>query len=222
MTITKEIRENPCKITPAFITSLSEPLKAKRTEFENTCNTYSRELEERRANLRKQEKDLKAQLQELTKERDDLAYQVTEATSRGDLDKAAELDSALEQLESMITTAQRKARLADGAHLKGDPKMLDDVRAAMDALHRAHEEHMGCVEEARMICRKQKEYFERLLNNELKYAESNIHYERRRFEKLEDEFLDGPARRAMAKAVQVTELEQNRPSTSVTSYVCAP
>lgn len=222
MTIKKEIQENPSKITQAFIASLADHLEVKRTEFRNACDTYSSELEERRANLRKQKQDLNDQIQKLTQKRDDLAYQVTETTSRSDLDKAAELDSALEQLESTINTAQRKARLADGAHLKGNPQMLDDVRAAMDALQRAHEEQVSDVKELRIICQQQKEWFERLLNKELRYAESNIHYERNRFEKLEDEFNDGPARRAMNEAARAAELEQERLTSNVTAYVCAP
>jgi hypothetical protein len=210
MVTMEEIRVNPSLITTEFIASLKAPLEPLRAEFGDACDAYTSELELRRENLRKQSADLDTQVKKLTAERDKLSRQVTEATSRGDLDNAAELDTKLEQVEAKISATQRKMRLADGAHLKGDPGMLEWVRKSMNDLGTACGEQIRTVEELRRICQQQMDFFKHLLEKELKYAEASVRYESQRFEKIEDEFNDGPARRAAVEAARKAEWEREK------------
>lgn len=210
MVTMEEIRVNPSLITPEFVASLKAPLEPLRAEFGDACDAYNSELELRRENLRKQAANLDTQIKKLTVERDNLSRQVTEATSRGDLDNAAELDTKLEQVEAKINTTKRKMQLADGAHLKGDPGMLEWVRKAMGELGTACGEQIRTVEELRHICQQQIDSFTHLLNKELRYAEASVRYESQRFEKIEDEFNDGPTRRAAAEAARKAEWEREK------------
>lgn len=196
----EEIRNNPSLITTEFIAQLHDPVSVKRTAFTKACDACDNELEARRENLRKQADVLNTQAKQLSTERDALALQITETTSRGDLDTAAMLDSELERIEAKINTTKRKARLADAAQIKGDPNMLEQVRKAMSELCAVCNEQVGTVNELRQICQQQIDYFTHLLTKELKYAEERTYYEHNRLEKIEKVFNDNSARRAAIEA----------------------
>lgn len=130
---------DPNKLTPAELTKdmVSEAHK----EWSNTGDTarkaakaYFDDLEQRKAALQKQADEYRAQIEKWRGQRKALATKVIDLSSRGLIDKAAEVDARMEKLDNKISTTERKLRLVDAAEPKGDPKLYQAAKTAMEAM----------------------------------------------------------------------------------------
>ena len=65
--------------------------------------------------------EYQTQLNLLTEERKSLAEKVTDLSSRGEIDEAADVDAKVEEMDRTISSLQHKLRLVNASGLKGDP-----------------------------------------------------------------------------------------------------
>lgn len=111
------------------------------------AQAYLADLDTRKAALANQAADYQTQLDEAMARRKELAGRITDYTSRGQIDEAAEADAELETVDKHIATLGRKLRLVKGAELKGDPKLYKAARNAQDAVHAERTKYAETVKE---------------------------------------------------------------------------
>ena len=210
---------HPESISVETVQALSVPVSKQRQAFNTAASAYKSDLDTRRSNLKSQAMALHEEISKLSAERKKLAASVTDYSSRGDLESAAETDKQLEIMERELNAHQRKARLADSATLKGDSTLYNAVHEAYNNFANACAEQRAAIDKLRNICKQQEEHF-RNLSEKLKYSEENSYHEGNILASIEDEFTGGPARRAAEaeKARQEREQKKNQR----TCYVCAP
>ena len=126
-------------LTPAELTSdIASPAYKKWTAAvdaaEEAAKAYFDNVAQRKATLEKQAAECRGQLQKWQGQRKTLAAKVIDLSSRGLIDKAAEVDARMEKLDNKISTTERKLRLVDAAEPKGDPKLYQAAKTAMEAM----------------------------------------------------------------------------------------
>lgn len=131
--------EEHIKLTPAELTRdmVSEAHK----KWSDTSDTarkaakaYFDDLAQRKAALQRQADEYRAQIEQWRGQRKVLAAKVIDLSSRGLIDKAAEVDTRMEKLDKNISATERKLRLVDAAEPKGDPKLYQAAKTAMEAM----------------------------------------------------------------------------------------
>lgn len=125
------------KITAESISQQAERWRKAHADASAAAGAYMADLEQRKAELSKLEARYKSQLKNLNAQRKVLAARVTDLSSRGKIDKAAEEDERLEATDKAISTLERKLRLVNETELKGDPHLYEAAKAAYKAVEPA-------------------------------------------------------------------------------------
>lgn len=130
-------------ITPEFIQEQAADWSAAAATAAAAADAYLSDIQARKATLQAQANDLQKQMDAAKKNRKELASQITDLSSRGELDAAAELDVKLEALDKDISTLGRKLKLVAAVEPKGDPSLY---RAAQEAHEAAGAQHIPYIE----------------------------------------------------------------------------
>lgn len=101
------------EITAESISQQAERWRKAHADASAAAGAYMADLEQRKAELSKLEAGYKSQLKNLNVQRKVLAARVTDLSSRGEIDKAAEEDERLEATDKAISTLERKLRLVN-------------------------------------------------------------------------------------------------------------
>lgn len=125
---------SPAELTPDIASPAYKKWTAAVDAAEEAAKAYFDNVAQRKATLEKQAVECRGQLQKWQGQRKTLAAKVIDLSSRGLIDKAAEVDSRMSKLDKAISATERKLRLIDAAEPKGDPKLYQAVKAAMEAM----------------------------------------------------------------------------------------
>ena len=123
------------EINMELVEGESADLRKTADKLKEAAQAYLSDLDTRKAALANQAAAYQAQLDKAAVKRKALAAKITDYTSRGQIDEAAEADAELETLDKNIATLGRKLRLVKGAELKGDPKLYAAAKAAQDVVN---------------------------------------------------------------------------------------
>lgn len=99
---------------------------------QEAAKAYFSDLEQRKAALKNQAQSYHVQLDRLKCQRKTLEAKVVDLSSRGLIDKAAEADTRMENLDKKISSLERKLRMVDAAEPKGDPGLYHTAKTALD------------------------------------------------------------------------------------------
>lgn len=157
------------EINKDLIESQAADLRKAADNLKEAAQAYLADLDKRKAALAKQAADYQAQLDKATAQRKALAAKVTDYTSRGQIDEAAEADTELEALDKDISTLSRKLRLVKGAELKGDPKLYAAAKAAQDAVNAERTKYTETVRALTSTVREEQKRLEDV-ERELRYT----------------------------------------------------
>lgn len=177
------------RITEDLIMALKASVKPEREAFETAFQTYRNDLNQRQQAILTQRLELEDQVKRLSSEADALAREVTEHTSRGDVEGAALADSRLEETETRLRAAQRKHKILCEVKITGDPALFTEVQEAFQALTAACERQSKTVADLRHACEQERDRLERLLSGPLRFGEASTFSEERRFSRLQEEFI---------------------------------
>lgn len=177
------------RITEDLIMALKASVKPEREAFETAFLTYRNDLNQRQQAILTQRLELEDQVKRLSSEADTLAREVTECTSRGDVEGAALADSRLEETETRLRAAQRKHTILGKVRITGDSALFAQVQEAFQALTAACERQSKTVADLRHACEQERDRLERLLSGPLRFGEASTFGEERRFSRLQEEFI---------------------------------
>lgn len=177
------------RITEDLIMALKASVKPEREAFETAFLTYRNDLNQRQQAILTQRLELEDQVKRLSSEADTLAREVTEYTSRGDVEGAALADSRLEETETRLRAVQRKHKILCEVKITGAPDLFTEVQAAFQALTAACERQSKTVADLRHACEQERDRLERLLSGPLRFGEASTFGEERRFSRLQEEFI---------------------------------
>ena len=130
----EHINLSPAELTPDIASPAYKKWTAAVDAAEEAAKAYFDNVAQRKATLEKQAAECRGQLQKWQGQRKTLAAKVIDLSSRGLIDKAAEVDARMEKLDNKISTTERKLRLVDAAEPKGDPKLYQAAKTAMEAM----------------------------------------------------------------------------------------
>lgn len=177
------------RITEDLIMALKASVKPEREAFETAFQTYRNDFNQRQQAILTQRLELEDQVKRLSSEADTLAREVTECTSRGDVEGAALADSRLEETETRLRAAQRKHTILGKVRITGDSALFAQVQEAFQALTAACERQSKTVADLRHACEQERDRLERLLSGPLRFGEASTFGEERRFSRLQEEFI---------------------------------
>ena len=177
------------RITEDLIMALKASVKPEREAFETAFQTYRNDFNQRQQAILTQRLELEDQVKRLSSEADTLAREVTECTSRGDVEGAALADSRLEETETRLRAAQRKHTILGKVRITGASALFAQVKEAFQALTAACELQSKTVADLRHACEQERDRLERLLSGPLRFGEASTFGEERRFSRLQEEFI---------------------------------
>lgn len=177
------------RITEDLIMALKASVKPEREAFETAFQTYRNDFNQRQQAILTQRLELEDQVKRLSSEADTLAREVTECTSRGDVEGAALADSRPEETETRLRAAQRKHTILGKVRITGDSALFAQVQEAFQALTAACERQSKTVADLRRACEQERDRLERLLSGPLRFGEASTFSEERRFSRLQEEFI---------------------------------
>lgn len=186
-----DVLSDPSKFSSELFTAQAEPLNAAREAIKDACDQYNSDLTSRRAALEAQASDYASQLEHLSIQRNSLCAQITDLTSRGNIEAAADADAKLDAVEREISALERKQRLANSAELKGDATLFKTCKQAMTSLeeeHTAYRERMAAIKDAAAAEIKRLEAF--ISDLERALTSNHIHYESVAFTKVDRHFRE--------------------------------
>lgn len=157
------------EINAEYITAQVDKWQAAADTATAAAERYLEDLETRKAALVKQAAGYQTELSTLTAQRKKLAAKVTDFSSRGQIDAAAEADAELEALDKSISTLERKLRLVNTAELKGDPALYQAAKAAHDAAEKERTTYRTKIDALQQIVKAELERLESM-QRELHYA----------------------------------------------------
>lgn len=188
------------EINAEFITAQAGKWQTAANTAKAAAEAYLTDLETRKTALAEQAAGYQTELSTLTTQRKKLATKVTDLSSRGQIDEAAEADADLEALDKSITTLERKLRLVSTAELRGDPKLYSAAKAAHDAAEAERAPYRENIATLRQIVTAEIDRLEKV-ERELSSAISRDvgYYAAQTFEKVNRHYLDLDRREREAK-----------------------
>lgn len=178
-------------ITGEFISAQAREWQAAADKAKAAADAYLADLETRKAALAEQAAVYQTELNKLSTDRKKLAAKVTDLSSRGKIDKAAEADAELETLDKSISVLSRKIRLVNTAELKGDPTLYQAARAAYSAAEAERTPYRVKIDALQQIVESELERL-KSMQRELHYARDRNpgYYANAVFDKVNRHYLD--------------------------------
>lgn len=178
-------------ITGEFISAQAGEWQAAADKAKAAADAYLADLETRKAALAEQAAVYQNELNKLSADRKKLAAKVTDLSSRGKIDKAAEADAELETLDKSISVLSRKIRLVNTAELKGDPTLYQAARAAYSAAEAERTPYRVKIDALQQIVESELERL-KSMKRELHYARDRDpgYYANAVFDKVNRHYLD--------------------------------
>lgn len=178
-------------ITGEFISAQAGEWQATADKAKAAADAYLADLETRKAALAEQAAVYQTELNKLSADRKKLAEKVTDLSSRGKIDKAAEADAELETLDKSISVLSRKIRLVNTAELKGDSQLYKTAKAAHDAAEAERAPYRVKIDALQQIVEAELERL-KSMQRELHYARDRDpgRYAAATFDKVNRHYLD--------------------------------
>lgn len=187
------IQSNPHAITEELLAAQAEQLTAAQETASAAFAAYHDDLNTRRQALEQQTNEYSAQIEILRKKGAELSAQINDFSSRGEIDAAAEADAQFEAIEREISTLERKKRLAGATKLKGDGRLYQAAKEALDILTHEHEVYYECMAQIRAVALDEKDRLLKIATsteNLMQYQTQTLEQKNKAFEKIDRHFRD--------------------------------
>jgi len=199
------------EINADFIAAQLKNYEAAAANATEKITAYFADLESRKAILTEQGDKIAEELHQLTTKREKMAADITDLSSRGMIDEAADLIADIEELNATISTMERKQKLISTTELKGDPELYKAAKAAQEAAEAERVPYITNIDALDKIVDAERERLESV-SRELRFARDRnpARYAAAAFEKVNRHFydLDRKDRELAAKAAAAREAEK--------------